>query len=75
MNMSAYKTMSAYEIMSSSKTMSAYKTRSAYEIMSAYKTMSAYVLIFSCTCSEDTKSACPNLDQDLSLGVEFVLLL
>ena len=53
MNMSAYKTMSAYEIMSSSKTMS------AYEIMSAYKTMSAYVLIFSCACSEDTKSGCP----------------
>ena len=51
MNMSAYKTMSAYDIMSSSNTVSAYKT------MSAYKTTSAYVLIFSCTCSEDTKSA------------------
>ena len=61
--------MSACKIMLSSKTMSAYKNMSAGKIMSssktmsAYKNMSAYVLIFSCTCSEDTKSACPKFCQ------------
>ena len=44
---------------------SAYKTMSASKTLWAYKNMSTYVLIFSCTYSEDTKSACPrNIDMN-----------
>ena len=38
---------------------------SAYKTMSAYMTMSAYVLVFLCTCSEDTKSACNGVVDDI----------